>query len=235
MYSTWIGLFIGLCLLTYVIYHAPALQSSGKLDQLARKGHFCNVLDTIPQTVAGKQLIFEIMSNTCEDGMPHTTNVETIRFPESLWKQRDTERFRKVLRHELIHLKQRQSPTSWRLLYKKWGYSILNNPPSGVPSSIVERVRYNPDIADAPWALWKDRYVSVACYKSTTQPKLRDTEIVIWDLQAGKQVETMPEDWPWNGLHQAEHPHEISAEMAADLEHASYVPTGFVEFLKMQV
>jgi hypothetical protein len=103
-----------------------------------------------------------------------------------------------------------------------------------IPSHIVERVRYNPDLADAPWAIYEDRYVTVACYKSTTNPQLRDTEIVIWDLELGKQVDQMPESWKWGKIHQAEHPHEISAEMGADIDHAPYVPDGFVEFLRSQ-
>lgn len=207
---------------------------TGQLDALARRNQFCTVLETIPYTISGKEVVFEIMDNSCESGMPHTTNPTTIRFPQSLWKQRDSDRFKQVLRHEMIHLLQRRSPTAWRVHYKRWGYTIQKDPPAGIPSSLVERVRYNPDIADAPWAIFEDRYVTVACYKSVTNPQLRETEIVIWDLELGKQVESMPDSWKWKGMHQAEHPHELSAEMGADLSNQVYVPDGFREFLKMQ-
>jgi hypothetical protein len=193
------------------------------------------------------------MDESCESGMPHTTNPTTIRFPQSLWKKRDSERFKQVLRHEMIHLLQRQFPTAWRVHYKRWGYTIQKDAPAGIPNGIVERVRYNPDIADAPWAIFEDRYVTVACYKSVTNPQLRETEIVIWDLELGKRVESMPESWPWgqssppaqqgekvvpavkkSEMHQAEHPHELSAEMGADLANQSYVPNGFKDFLNNQ-
>jgi len=208
---------------------------TGQLDALARRNQFCTVLETIPYTISGKEVVFEIMDESCESGMPHTTNPTTIRFPHSLWKQRDSERFKQVLRHEMIHLLQRQSPTAWRVHYKRWGYTIQKDPPAGIPIGIVERVRYNPDIADAPWAIFEDRYVTVACYKSITNPQLRETEIVIWDLEVGKQIEKMPESWPWGGFHQAEHPHELSAEMGADLKNTPYVPEGFRDFLKVNV
>jgi len=242
--------FLGI--VVYLVFNR-ATPRSGTFDALARRNQFCNVLETIPYTISGKEVIFEIMDESCESGMPHTTNPTTIRFPHSLWKQRDSDRFKQVLRHEMIHLLQRRSPTAWRVQYKRWGYTIQKDAPAGIPRNIVERVRYNPDIADAPWAIFEDRYVTVACYKSVTNPQLRETEIVIWDLELGKQIEKMPESWPWgqsspsaqqrekvapavkkSGLHQAEHPHELSAEMGADLSNQSYVPEGFREFLKMQ-
>jgi len=223
--------FIGFILYVFL---KQTIQVSSRLDNLARQNQTCRVLQTIPYNVSGKNTIFEIVNDSCESGMPHTTDVDTIRFPDWLWKKRDSDEFHKVLRHELIHLLQRRSPTAWRVHYKRWGYTIQKDPPAGIPAEIVERVRYNPDVADAPWAIYKDRYVTVACYKSTTNPQLRETEIVIWDLELGKQIKEMPDEYPWKGLHQGEHPHEISAEMAADLKHASYVPDGFVEFLRSQ-
>jgi hypothetical protein len=228
-----LGSLVFLGILSYLIYQRST-PLTGKLDAVARRNQFCNVLETIPYTISGKEVVFEIMDNSCESGMPHTTDVRTIRFPQSLWKQKDTDRFKQVLRHEMIHLLQRQSPTAWRVYYKRWGYTIQKEPPAGIPVSIVERVRYNPDLADAPWAIFEDRYVTVACYTSTTNPQLRDTEIVIWDLELGNQVDKMPDSWKWKGMHQAEHPHELSAEMAADLSNQAYVPDGFREFLKMQ-
>jgi hypothetical protein len=222
-------IFIGFILYVFL---KQTIQASSRLDNLARQNQTCRVLQTIPYNVSGKNAIFEIVNDSCESGMPHTTDVDTIRFPDWLWKKRDSNEFHKVLRHELIHLLQRRSPTAWRIQYKRWGYSIQKDPPVGIPSHIVERVRYNPDLADAPWAIYEDRYVTVACYKSTTNPQLRDTEIVIWDLDLGKQIDQMPDSWKWKGMHQAEHPHEISAEMGADVDHAPYVPDGFVEFLK---
>lgn len=239
-------------IVSYLIFK-QSTPLTGRLDALARRNQFCNVLETILYTISGKEVVFEIMDESCESGMPHTTDVQTIRFPQSLWKKRDSERFKQVLRHEMIHLLQRRSPTAWRVHYKRWGYTIQKDAPAGIPGSIVERVRYNPDIADAPWAIFEDRYVTVACYKSVTNPQLQETEIVIWDLELGKQMERMPESWPWgqssppaqqgekvvpavkkSKIHQAEHPHELSAEMGADLKNQSYVPEGFREFLTEQ-
>ena len=222
-------------LIVYILYtRVPRPQ--GTLDALARQSQRCIVLESVPYTIMGKEVIFEIMDNSCESGMPHTTDIRTIRFPKSLWDQRDSRRFKQVLRHEMIHLLQRQHPTAWRMQYKRWGYIIQKHPPSGIPAKIVDRLRHNPDIADAPWAIYEDRYVTAACYTSTTNPQLRETEVVIWDLELGHQVDRMPDSWKWGELHQAEHPHEIAAEMAAALPDGrpTYVPEGFVEFLKMQ-
>jgi hypothetical protein len=222
-------------IILYIVVSQSSLPpTQGKLNAIARQHQFCTVLETIPYTIMGKEVIFEIMDNSCESGMPHTINSSTIRFPKSLWEQRDSDRFKQILRHEIIHLLQRQFPTAWRVEYKKWGYILQKNPPAGIPVSIADRVRFNPDLADATWAIYEDRYVTVACYKSVSNPQLRETEIVIWDLELGKQIETMPESWKWKGMHQAEHPHELSAEMGADLANQAYIPEGFVEFLRLQ-
>ena len=91
-------LILGTVLVGFLLYIfvKKTLQSSSRLDTLARQHQTCRVLQTVPYNISGKETIFEIMNDSCESGMPHTTNVDTIRFPDWLWKQHDSEQFHKA-------------------------------------------------------------------------------------------------------------------------------------------
>ena len=175
----------------------------------------CTVLQTIP---LADSVNVEIVGTDCQEGLPHTTDSKTIRMTQSIWEgpRRDA-----VLAHERVHLAQKSnvSAAEWRRFYERaWGYKCYSKPPSDVPAEFVARLRPNPDTADSPWALWRNRWLFFPAFNA--EGSLRGAEVIVWDIENHRQV-MPPAEWrdEFCGKegcpHQYEHPHEISAEWLA--------------------
>jgi len=189
----------------------PWVQRS--MDIKARKGQQCRILRTEadgPNTV-------EIVSPTCEDGLPHTVRPHTIRMTEAVWSsdRRDT-----ILVHERVHLQQRQMPDEWKRFYAEhWGYTF----PETVPMEVMDRkdIRSNPDTSENPFPVWQTRYWFVEVYDDPVTPSIRHSHVEIWDNQTQSWSRSLPQDWQRffcgeSCPHQYEHPHELSAEYSTD-------------------
>lgn len=174
----------------------------------------CSVLRRIP-THNGT---IEIVDADCAEGLPHTTDSDTIRMTEKAYA---SPRSSTTLVHERVHLDQKRSLSDWYDFYaREWGYTVSKHPPEGLPSSYIANLRPNPDTADAPWAYWKQRWVFFPVY-SDAKRTLTNATVVVWDTQT-RSVCSIPEQWKAafcaddSCPHQFEHPHEISAEYIAD-------------------
>jgi hypothetical protein len=156
----------------------------------------------------------EIVDPACQDGLPHTWSPSIIRMTEVDW---NSSRRDDILRHERVHLRQRQEPAVWRNFYRsEWGYEITKTPPPGIPPHWLDRIRPNPDTADGLWAVWSGRYVFFPTFRDAKR-SLRNATVQVWDLLK-KQIVDPPSEWKQqfcdggNCPHQYEHPHEIAAE-----------------------
>lgn len=200
-------------------------------DRAARRLHSCKVRERFPDTETPNTWI-EVVEDTCEDGLPHTSAADTIRIPVQVWETSQSRRDN-VLRHERIHILQRRSPERWLAFYKSaWGYTLANTPPAQLPADVVAKVRGNPDTWPHPWACWQGRYWFLPLYKDPDQPQLRNTEVRVWDsetrtwcapplawrVQFCRGAEQCPHQW--------EHPHEIAAEMWTDMSDWSTTSAG---------
>jgi hypothetical protein len=173
----------------------------------------CSVIRRV-QTDDG---MIEIVDPACKEGLPHTTDQHTIRMTEDIHSGPDRDR---ILVHERVHLDQRRHPAIWRDFYKRaWSYTLLTEPPAEL-RKYVNDYRPNPDTADSPWAVWRDRYVFFPM--RGRDGGLRNAEVKIWDLETHAFV-TLPATWrdmfcatSDKCVHQYEHPHEIAAEYIAD-------------------
>ncbi len=187
------------------------------LDAKARQGHSCRVLESFVDPEFPTSTI-EIVESSCEEGLPHTSDANTIRIPESVWNQGG--RRANVLRHERIHLLQKRNPDAWINFYKTaWQYTLHTKLPDGFPDA--DAVRGNPD-TDPPFACWAGRYWFVPLYTNREAPRLGDAKVRVWDAQTKQWVDPPT---AWNTLfcqgrcpHQWEHPAEISAEYWTDSE-----------------
>ncbi len=169
---------------------------------------------TVLRTIETEDGTIEVVNPTCKEGLPHTSGPNTIRMTAAALSE---PRAPSTLVHERVHLDQKRSSKAWYDFYKHtWGYTLLKTPPPGLPYKYQYDLRPNPDTADAPWAVWQERYVFFPNYG----PKrtLKDAEVKVWDLQ-DKQIVDVPPAWrsafcSGNGKcpHQYEHPHEIAAE-----------------------
>jgi hypothetical protein len=192
--------------------------SQSLADKKARVGHSCAILDRFED--------IEIVEDSCEDGLPHTTDADTIRIPRSMWETASPTTRETTLRHERIHLDQRRRPSEWATFYRDaWGYTVSPTPPASIPPDVLETVRGNPDTWPARWAIWRGRYCFVPTYADLHAPRVRNAETRVWDLQTRSWA---PRPAAWEAffcqsktgqcVYQSEHPAEISAEMGASLD-----------------
>ena len=175
----------------------------------------CRVLRVIHTTNGN----VEIVNPECKEGLPHTTGPQTMRFTEAAWS---SPRRDETLVHERVHLAQKRNPNDWTEFYRRvWDYELLTRPPPDVPDHQILslRIRKNPDTADAPWAVWRRRYIF---YPISPTGTLRNAQVYIWDRESKQHLTEPPEAWralfcddSGDCPHQYEHPHELAAEYIA--------------------
>ena len=189
--------------------------SQGAMDQSVRAENSCAVLERFPDTEMADAVI-EIVDDTCEEGLPHTSDANTIRMTRGVWNSSAARRAN-VLAHERVHLMQRRNPTAWAAFYAtKWQYVLSASPPDGFPADMLDKIRGNPDTFPERWAIWKGRYWFIPLY-SEHAPSLRNAIPRVWDAEMRTWTESPPEWRAYFGKPgQFEHPHEISAEILAD-------------------
>lgn len=218
-------------LIQYATRRSPTLWwVSRDLDKKARAGNDCRAETAFQDTELDATI--ELVPASCENGLPHTSDANTIRLSADVWNSSNRNT---TLKHERIHILQRRDPAAWSRFYKeKWGYTLHTSPPASFPAEFAERIRSNPDTAAVPWAVWQNRYWIVPLYQNTEAPTLLGVDIRIWDSAEQQWTDRMPDEWSaffcGDGKcpHQWEHPHEIAAELwTAD---AFHLPAGF--FLK---
>lgn len=198
--------FLILCAVAYV-YLLGTVVEEGMENQQTDD---CKVLERIP-TEDG---LIEIVDEWCKEGLPHTTDSNTIRMTRQKY---DSQRLPSLLVHERIHLDQKRNPTKWAEFYKQyWDYDIQYESP--VPDVYAKHLRPNPDTAANPWAIWRQRWVF---FPYTETGGLQAANVRIWDLFENTFV-PVPEQWKARFCdadgcpHQYEHPHELSAELWTD-------------------
>ena len=183
----------------------PWISTWSKADQFARRGNNCMPIFK----VAGPDgTIIETTSKSCEAGMPHTRVGDRIIIPDSIPEPLKAE----IIGHELIHIYQRRFPEPWRDFYRRsWSFELHDAPPAGMPASIIEARRSNPDALS--WCSWMGRFWPVAVYTSPKSPSLREAVTVWWDTWSNKILTDAPDAWTafFGRPTQDEHPNEISA------------------------
>jgi hypothetical protein len=163
----------------------------------------CVVLEIIPYKDG---TTINIVNDSCSEGLPHTTNANTIVMPLGAW---NSTRREETLRHELVHIRQRRDSAAWFEFYRtEWNYVPIALPPELASIQISP----NPDTADVPYLLWRNKWLFLPIYRD--DHSLKNAIVRVYDIQAHKFTEVPPE---WTaffsaGVHQFEHPHEISAE-----------------------
>jgi len=161
---------------------------------------------TVLESQSWNGVTVEIVDNACSEGLPHTRDASTIVMPLDTWTSSHRD---ETLRHELVHIRQRQHSEAWYVFYEtEWKYRRSRLPPELDPNTI----RPNPDTADSPYMLWADRYMFLPVYSA--DKTLRNAIVKVYDIQTRTFV-SVPPEWTAffsNTVRQYEHPHEISAE-----------------------
>ena len=159
------------------------------------------------KNLGGIQII--IMSPDAEGGMPHTRASNVICLPAYF----PTEQLTETLKHELIHISQRQNPAAWEKNLLQEGWSKVQE--EELPSEWVARCRINPDTIAARWWAWEGRYVPMPLFVREDKPSLRDIEVRWWDREEGRLHSSAPSSFvrKYGNMSpsKAEHPYELWA------------------------
>ena len=158
--------------------------------------------------------VVEIVDDKCQEGLPHTTDSETIRMTEAIW---NSPRKDEILVHERVHLDQKRRPDAWEDFYHSvWNYEITSKPPPDIPIKACSMLRPNPDTTSRPWATWRRRFTFFPIYGE--DHTLKSAPVKIWDSLLKSFVD-LPAEWKAEFCddsgcpHQYEHPHELAAEL----------------------
>jgi hypothetical protein len=191
----------------------PWIASWSVADRKARRGQDCvkSYIEKGPQST-----MIITTPKSCEEGMPHTRAGSRIIIPDSTMF---VDRHR-IIQHELIHISQRRYTRAWCEFYRKaWSFTLQENPPPGLPSTLKDARRSNPDTwcpkMGGPWSCWRERWWPIPVYDDMNRPSLKNTHTVWWDSYTQSILTDPPEEWTAFFGHpsQDEHPHEISATL----------------------
>lgn len=151
------------------------------------------------------------MDPTADKGLPHTRPPYYICISRTFPEQDLTN----TILHERVHLSQRANKAAWdKMLAEVWEFKPWTG---SIPSELESRRRLNPDLLWAPLYRWKERWVPLALFQSTTQPDLQKIDLVWWDTQTRTLHREAPPGWTefFGNNPAGEHPFEISAYLVA--------------------
>jgi hypothetical protein len=232
-----------LIVLVFLIYknkkrNHSIFQTKTDLDKIAHINMSCKVLKRVMRPDLGAGIFVNIVEDSCYDGLPHTTDKININIPLSLYEKGGND-LDHVLEHECIHIMQRRDIYAWKQMYARFKWAIYSKIPFSDMNeeliSLLKRVRENPDISNEKYGIWNKRYLFLSCYKNVYNPKVRESEMIIYDLYEKKVLKGFPPDYyDWMKINQADHPHEIFAELLSDKEKYSQLNYGVQNFFNLQ-
>jgi hypothetical protein len=150
------------------------------------------------------------MDPTADAGLPHTRVPNFIcisaNFPEADLKT--------TLLHERVHVSQKLHPEAWKNIFQVWDFKPWYG---RLPIDIEARKRINPDLLGIPHYIWKNKWVPVALFKSASNPRLNEIDLVWWDDSSRVLHREAPPGWIdyFGSIPAGEHPFEIVAYLVA--------------------
>lgn len=144
-------------------------------------------------------------------GLPHTRGKRGIALPVFLlWIPSES-----TLRHEIVHLSQKQFRGRWWRMYRDaWKFRVaVASEFMDIPERWRKRRRINPDTLGTPFTVWKDRYIPLSVFINERSPDLRECKRGFWDLKMKQWTWEAPPGWTelFGSGFNDEHPNEIAA------------------------
>lgn len=202
---------------------------AGKINRIARRYPYLESSENMATTVT-RTLNLGVPLSTSESydlvyldgrsdaGLPHTRGLHGIALPIFLlWNPLNAE---KTLRHEFVHLSQKQFPQRWWSWYQReWNFrKCTPDEFMTIPEKWRARRRINPDTLGSPYTIWKDRYIPLSVFLSDLAPDLKECKRGFWDIKISQWTWEPPPDWiaTFGTGFNDEHPNEIAAHWLTD-------------------
>jgi hypothetical protein len=169
--------------------------AASPINKLARRG--CDytawpdqseskaIQHTFSQSIPNTQIA--ILSPSAEAGMPHTRAPNVICLP-AYYPQ---SKLQETLKHEMIHIDQRNRFEKWKGLVLEEGWSHLVDA-NEIPEEWRSRCRINPDTLLYPFFAWEGRHVPMPIFERADNPRLQDVEICWFDRRTGRVSKQVP-------------------------------------------
>lgn len=199
-------------------YTSMASSIAGKLNVKARQYPYLETNESQATTMVldvsipiDSPVTIVYLDPRSDAGLPHTRGLRGIALPVFLlWEPSE-----KTIRHELVHLSQKQYPQRWWEWYDKaWGFRRATTEEyMGIPEKWRERRRINPDTLGSPYTVWKDRWIPLSVFLNEQHPDLRHCKRGFWDCRMSQWTWEPPPGWisTFGQGFNDEHPHEIAA------------------------
>ncbi len=201
--------------------------ANSELNAMAREGQVYS-----PSFLAeddARQLLQEVDSipllNGCtvitlhasaDSGYPHTRANRIVCMPTSAVTGKTTSDLAETLRHEAIHIHQRENIALWTAACMRDGWQPC--PPGQIPERLRKRCRLNPDTfrPQTFWA-WEGRHVPLPLFIRDDYPAVDKVEIAWYDIKTGATYWFTPSTFQqrYGSPPQPEHPYELLAVEAA--------------------
>jgi hypothetical protein len=199
-------------------YSSMNTSVAGIFNKKARKYPYLESYETKPDSyifhsdvpVSGPVNIV-YLDGRSDSGLPHTRGKYGIALPVFLlWHPSE-----KTLRHELVHISQKQYPSRWWEWYEReWGFRLARPDEfMSIPEKWRLRRRINPDTMGSHYSIWQGRYIPLSVFINETDPDLRFCKRGFWDVKMSQWTWDPPSGWITlfgEGFND-EHPHEIIA------------------------
>ena len=170
-------------------------------------------LDTIVPFSSTEPVDILYLDGRSEAGLPHTRGSNGIALPVFLlWTPIG---FEKTIRHELVHLSQKQFPERWWTWYEReWNFrKCTPDEFMSIPEKWRARRRINPDTLGSPYTIWINRYIPLSVFVNDLSPDLKNCKRGFWDIELAQWTWEPPPGWVISFGHSFndEHPNEIAA------------------------
>lgn len=154
-----------------------------------------------------------VVHSSADSGYPHTRPKSVVCLPDSFITSSSNEVLAETLRHEAMHIHQRNFPDLWKQKCIQNGWTPV--PIEGVPKRFRDRCRINPDTMAHPFWSW-DSCVPLPMFKESPI-SLGDIKIEWFDRRTGAIFHDPPSSFikEYGTPSQPEHPYEIYAVMYA--------------------
>lgn len=188
--------------------YVPSWLSPADASRLATE------LEAIPLLADARVVVLDA---SADGGYPHTRATNLVCMPTSAIKGKSRAELAETLRHESIHIHQRQYPDFWAAISRQEGWAVV--PPGQIPLSLRDRCRVNPDtFRPSPFWAWEGWAVPLPLFYRDDSPRIGDVVIKWLDLRDGSLSSSPPPSFSaryGSSPPQPEHPYELLAVEAA--------------------